>query len=166
MKRLLIALLTLVIMTVMPFSVFATEEQIQSTPGSFKLIEKSSNSTGPQSKPTAGKVGGYGTINCYPEMVGHGLAYCNWTLNLTKSGEAIHSFDVYITIYDSKNKMVHREPISKKLLGTNYPKYEDQVDFEGLSPGTYTATVDGTVTGRYAVYGIAPVKSAEFTIRF
>lgn len=73
---------------------------------------------------------------------------------------------MYITNNDSNGKMLHQEPIAKKLTGTLYSKYQDQIDFEGLSPGTYTATVHGTVAGVSSGFVIAPVKSAEFTIPF
>lgn len=165
MKRLLIAIFTLVIMTVLPFSAFAAGEEIQSTPTYFNIIEKSPNSTDSQAATLAKpKVGGYGTIKCYAQLVGYGLAGCDWTLNLTKKDEAIHKFDVYITLYDSKNKVISTTPISKKLLGTNYPTYRDQIDYEGLPAGSYTATVHGTVEGRYAIYAVAPVKSASFKV--
>ncbi|HBZ82271.1 hypothetical protein NST23_22105 [Brevibacillus sp. FSL K6-0770] len=161
MKRLLLALFTLVIMTVMPFSAFAVEEEIISTPGQFNLIQQPLEGV-PQAK--AGGIGGFGTIKCYPELVGPGLAYCNWTLDISKSGDVISGFSVYITINDSNGKLVHQEPIAKKLTGTLYSKYHDQIDFQGLSPGTYTATVHGTVAGVSSGFVIAPVKSASFKI--
>ncbi|WP_064199777.1 hypothetical protein [Brevibacillus brevis] len=178
MKRMLLVLFTLVIMTVMPFSAFAAEEEIQSTPGEFNLIEQplvveeslgveeSANPTdlGSEQQSKAGDIGGFGTINCYPELVGPGLAYCNWTLDISKSGKLIAGFDVDITINDSKGKVVHTESIVRSITGTQYSKYQDQIDFQGLSPGTYTATVSGYVYSVSSAFLIAPVKSASFKI--
>jgi len=160
LKKLLITLLALVLLVVLPISTFA-----QDSPGTFNLIEKSKQSSSSQSIQTqvASDVGGYGTIQCIPFGVGTGMMECNWSLTLTKKGEAIQSLDAIFTVKNSSGMAVGQKEVYKQPLGGNSATYRDTITFTP-GAGTFNVSVSGAVEGRYAIYGIAPIVSAQCTL--
>jgi hypothetical protein len=157
MKKLLLTLFAMVLLVALPVSAFAKD-----TPGTFNLIEKSKQGSSIQTQ-AASDVAGYGTIQCYPFGVGIGMMECDWSLTLTKSGEAIQSLDAIFTVKNSSGVTVGQKEVYKQPLGGNGATYRDTIFFTP-GAGTFSVSVSGAVEGRYAVYGIAPIKSANCTI--
>lgn len=99
-------------------------------------------------------VGGYGTIKC--SALGSGKMSCNWSVTLTKSGEAIQSLFVIFDVKNKDGRIVGTKEESKTPLGGNKKTYSDQIDFNP-GPGLFSVEKYGAVAGRTAVYNIVSV---------
>ncbi|MGG1880660.1 hypothetical protein ABDI30_24295 [Paenibacillus cisolokensis] len=174
MKKIILSFIALVLFVTLPISAYAdvsfeTEQTVFES--QFALIESDStlpseiseeslrdyvisNKTAQASTAsTLASVGGFGTIKCY--ALGSGKMSCDWSVTLTKSGEAIQNLFVIFEVSTS-DKIVGTKEVYKEPLGGNGKTYRDQIDFNP-GKGSFKVEKYGAVAGRYAVYNIVSI---------
>ncbi|AZH29601.1 MULTISPECIES: hypothetical protein [Paenibacillus] len=126
-------------------------DELKDTKDLKSLTENNNSRIETQAK---GSVGGYGKINC--KNLKAGKMSCNWSITLTKKGEAIQSIAAIFDVKNLDGDIVGKKDFYVKPLGGNYKTYRDQMDF---NPGAGSFKVEkyGAVEGRYAVYTIVAV---------
>lgn len=127
MRKSLLIVFALVMVLAFPVSSFAAEsagalpEQFTSE---FLLVEKEQNNPDVISPQATPKPAGYGTILC--KAIGSGKMDCDWTIKITKSGEAIQKAALVFVIDNFDGKEVGRRTTTVEPLGTNYNTWRGQ----------------------------------------
>ncbi|GIO66073.1 hypothetical protein NYE48_10905 [Paenibacillus sp. FSL M7-1455] len=174
MKKLLFSLFTVFMLLSLPVASFADsanpeESQQTSFSSRFFLVEEGiennaadlKNLTTDEINTHAAGVGGFGTINC--EAIGSGKMLCNWTVTLTRSGEAIQQGVLIFDVKNDSGKIVGQKDHYINPKGGNKPTEKGQIEF---TPGKGTFSVEkyGSIEGRYAVYDIIAVTPSTIRV--
>ena len=158
LRKSLISVLALIMLLVFPLSAFADESLDSTAPDEFTseflLVEKVQSSPDSVTTQATPKPGGYGTIKC--KAIGSGKMDCDWTIKLTKAGEAIQKAALVFIVDNFDGKEVGRKEKVVEPLGTNYNVLRGQETFNP-GKGKFKVSKYGAVEGRKAVYEIVSV---------
>ncbi|MDP4099019.1 hypothetical protein OIN60_20035 [Paenibacillus sp. P96] len=176
MKKVLSLVMIMVLCLTVPLSAFASEGEGENVPtelhSEFLLVEKDADidfndkeslkalfnsektaENGIQAQ-AAPPVGGMGDIFC--KAIGGGKMSCDWSITLTKKGEAIQSMYLIFEVSNSSGNIVGTKEVYKTPLGGNKATYKDQIDFNP-GKGMFNVEKYGAVEGRTAVYEVVAV---------
>ncbi|PQP81834.1 hypothetical protein C0Q44_19345 [Paenibacillus sp. PCH8] len=165
MRKSLLVVFTLILVLVFPASSFAAESN-EALPDQFTseflLVEKEQNNPDVVSTQATPKPAGYGTILC--KAIGSGKMECNWTIKITKSGEAIQKAALVFVIDNFDGKEVGRRNTTVEPLGTNYNTLRGQETFNP-GKGKFKVYKYGAVEGRKAIYEIVAVTADVIEVK-